>query len=132
MTYHEPGFEALGILPKVRLLTGPTPIEKCERLKAALPGSPNLYIKRDDFTSYLVGGNKIRKLEYTMADALDKKATAIITIGSVHSNHARITAMVARRMGLRCVLVLNGGTEDNPTGNNLIMKLLMGVEIIPV
>ena len=113
------------------MLTGPTPIERCDRLQAALPGAPRLFIKRDDFTSYLVGGNKIRKLEYTMADVLEKRATAVVTIGSVRSNHARITAMVARRLGLRCVLVLNGGSEDSPAGNHLIMKLL-GVEIVPV
>jgi D-cysteine desulfhydrase len=66
-----------------------------------------------------------------MADVLAKNATAVITIGSVRSNHARITAMVARRLGLRCVLVLNGNSKDNPAGNHLIMKML-GVEIVPV
>ncbi len=131
MTHHNTGFESFRRLPKVRLLTGPTPIEKCDRLKAAFPSGPNLYIKRDDFTSYLVGGNKIRKLEYTMADVLEKKASAVVTIGSVRSNHARITAMVTCRLGLRCVLVLNGNSEDNPAGNHLIMKML-GVEIVPV
>lgn len=131
MKHPDSGFEPFRHLPKVRLLTGPTPIEKCDRLKAALPGCPNLYIKRDDFTSYLVGGNKIRKLEYSMADVLQQKATAVITVGSVRSNHARITAMVARRWGLRCILVLNGNYEDKPSGNSLIMKLL-GVEIVPV
>ncbi len=131
MTPQAEGFASFNVLPRVRLLTGPTPIEPCPRLAAALPGGPRLYIKRDDFTSYLVGGNKIRKLEYTMAAVLAERATAVVTVGSVRSNHARITAMVARRMGLRCVLVLNGGSEDSPAGNHLIMKLL-GVEIVPI
>ncbi len=131
MKHFETGFETLRRLPKVPLISGPTPIETCDRLKAVLPGCPRLFIKRDDFTSYLVGGNKIRKLEYTMADVRAKKATAVVTIGSVRSNHARITAMVARRLGLRCVLVLNGDSEDSPTGNQLIVRLL-GVEIVRV
>lgn len=127
----ETGFESIRRLPKVRLMSGPTQIETCDRLKEALPGSPRLFIKRDDNTSYLVGGNKIRKLEYTMADVREKKATAVVTVGSVRSNHARITAMVARRLGLRCVLVLNGDSEDKPTGNHLIMKFL-DVEVVRV
>lgn len=118
-------------VPSTRLLTGPTPIEPCDRLKAILPSGPNLFIKRDDFTTYLVGGNKVRKLEYTMAQVLRLGATAVITVGSFQSNHARITAMVARRLGLKCYLVLNGNGEVRPSGNYLISKML-GVDIVPV
>ena len=123
--------EIFRALPRIPLLTCPTPIETCDRLKAVLPSAPNLFIKRDDFSTYLVGGNKVRKLEFTMARALGLGATAVITVGSFQSNHARITAMVARRLGLKCHLVLNGNGEDKPSGNFLISKML-GVDVIPV
>lgn len=118
-------------IPRIRLVGAPTPIERCDRLRAELPSSPGIYIKRDDFMTYLVGGNKVRKLEYTMADVLRQGATAIVTVGSFQSNHARITAMVARRLGLKCFLILNGDPSPRPTGNYLIMRAL-GIEIIPV
>jgi D-cysteine desulfhydrase len=118
-------------IPRIGLLGAPTPIEPCRRFQAELAAGPNIYIKRDDFTTYLVGGNKVRKLEYTMAEVLGQGATAVVTVGSFHSNHARITAMVARRFGLKCFLVLNGDASARPTGNYLITKTL-GIEIVPV
>jgi D-cysteine desulfhydrase family pyridoxal phosphate-dependent enzyme len=105
-----------------------TPLEKCERLRAAIPGAPHLYIKRDDCLGYLVGGNKLRKLEYVMADARRRQATTVLTVGGTTSNHARVTAMVACRLGLRCHLILNGQPTANPTGNLRIDKLL-GVDV---
>ncbi len=118
-------------IPHVRLLAGPTPIETCDRLRAVFPGAPKLYIKRDDYTTYLVGGNKVRKLEYSLAEAGRLGATSVITVGSFLSNHARITAMAARRLGLKCTLVLNGDVPARPTGNYLLSKLL-GVDIVRV
>jgi len=78
-----------------------------------------------------VGGNKVRKLEYIMADVARKKATAVVTIGSLQSNHARVTAMVARRLGLKCALVLNGNIPEEPRANFFLNKLL-GIEVFPV
>lgn len=115
-------------IPRLNRITFHTPIRECDRLRDQIPESPHIYIKRDDHTDYLVGGNKLRKLEFTMADALEKKATTILTIGSVHSNHARITAMVSKRLGLNCVLVLNGDGSREAKGNLYISKLL-GAEI---
>ncbi|MBM3420917.1 MAG: D-cysteine desulfhydrase family protein [Bacteroidetes bacterium] len=76
----------------------------------------------------MVWGNKLRKLEYSLARAKELKADTIITCGAVQSNHARTTAMVARRIGLKCVLVLNGEEPAEPRRNYLISRL-MGVEI---
>ena len=105
-----------------------TPIERIDRLRRLIPGAPHLYIKRDDLTGYCGGGNKLRKLEYTMADARAKGATTVITTGSITSNLARTAALVARRMGLKCVLVLNGGDPQKARANARITDLL-GVEV---
>jgi L-cysteate sulfo-lyase len=113
---------------RIKLVNLFTQIEKCERLSKQIQGAPNIFIKRDDCTGYLVGGNKLRKLEYVMADVLDKKATTVITVGGIQSNHARITAMVARRLGLNCHLILNGEAQREPRANFHLDKL-MGVEI---
>ncbi len=119
-------------IPCLRLANRPTPIETCPFLKACLQSSPNIYIKRDDYIGYLVGGNKVRKLEYMMADAVEQKTTAVLTVGSVQSNHARTTAMVARRFGLKCELILNGDPPDPPCGNYLInRKLEIPIHLIP-
>ena len=115
-------------IPRLQLAPLDTPIEPMQRLSAALPGSPKLFIKRDDFIGPLVWGNKLRKLEYSFAKALELGATTVITCGAVQSNHARTTAMVAGRLGIKCILVLNGEEPGVPTKNYLISKL-MGVEI---
>ena len=105
-----------------------TPIERADRLRQLIPGAPHIYIKRDDLTGYFGGGNKLRKLEYVMADALTQGATTVITTGSITSNLARTTALVARRLGLKCVLVLNGGDPKTARANARISDLL-GVEV---
>lgn len=115
-------------LPRIPLIMPSSPIERCVRLRAAIAGCPDLYVKRDDQQPFLCGGNKLRKLEYVMADVLKKKATIVLTTGGIQSNHARITAMVARRMGLKCVLVLNGEEAPAPRGNFLLNRLL-GAEV---
>lgn len=101
-----------------------TPIEKCDRLASLFPEGPELYIKRDDFIGSLVWGNKLRKLEFSLADAINKGADTIITCGGVQSNHSRITAQLSKRLGLDCVLVQNGEPEEIPTGNHKINRLL--------
>jgi D-cysteine desulfhydrase len=86
----------------------PTPIEELPRLRQALgKHCPRIYIKRDDFTGAGFGGNKVRKLEYVLAQAIQDKAQAAITIGGEKSNHARVTAALCARLGLRCILVLS-------------------------
>jgi D-cysteine desulfhydrase family pyridoxal phosphate-dependent enzyme len=111
-------------IEKVGLAPLLTPIEKCERLREAIEGAPHIYVKRDDYLGFLCGGNKLRKLEYVMAEVRKKRASTVVTVGSVQSNHARVLAMVCRRLGLDCVLVLNGEQPQPPTGNAYINSLL--------
>jgi D-cysteine desulfhydrase len=111
-------------LPRLRLANLSTPIEPARRLRQLFPGGPEIFIKRDDLTGYFGGGNKLRKLEYVMADALAKGATTVITNGSITSNLARTTALVARRLGLKCVLVLNNGDPKSARANSRIAELL--------
>src|ERR687893_2393173 len=85
----------------------PTPLEPAPRLAAAL-GLQELWIKRDDLIGLGGGGNKVRKLQYSCAEALAAGATTLVTTGAPQSNHARLTAAAAARLGLRCVLVLAG------------------------
>ena len=101
-----------------------TPIERADRLRRLIPGAPQLSVKRDDLTGYFGGGNKLRKLEYTMADALAQGATTVITTGSITSNLARTTALTARRLGLKCALVLNGLDPQRARTNFRVAELL--------
>ena len=119
-------------IPRLSLAPLNTPIEKLDRLSAAIKGAPNLFIKRDDFIGQLVWGNKLRKLEYTIAHALSIRADTLITCGAIQSNHARITAQVAKRLGLDCILVLNGTEPEIDTGNYRIIKLMnTRVNLVP-
>ncbi|MCB2297558.1 D-cysteine desulfhydrase family protein [Clostridium tagluense] len=105
----------------------PTRIEKLERLSQKLAG-PNIYIKRDDQTGTEVSGNKIRKLEFSVKEALNQGCDVLITCGGIQSNHCRATAAVASRLGMKSVLVLRGDSETELDGNLFIDKLL-GAEI---
>ena len=99
------------------------------RLAARLGlGADDLWIKRDDLVGLGGGGNKVRKLEYSCAQALAAGATTIITTGAAQSNHARLTAAAAARLGLECVLVLHGTAPDEVLGN-LILDVLAGARI---
>src|SRR5687768_4568319 len=111
-------------LKRLRLTNFSTPIERADRLRALIPGAPHIYIKRDDLSGYFGGGNKLRKLEYVMADALAKGATTVVTTGSITSNLARTTAAVARRLGLKCELILNGGDPKSARANSRVAELL--------
>ena len=111
-------------IPRFRLVNLNTPIERMDRLRQAIPGAPQLWIKRDDLTGYLGGGNKLRKLEYVVADALARGATTIVTTGSITSNLARTTALIARRLGLKCELILSGGDPKAAHANWRIAELL--------
>lgn len=109
----------------------PTPIHPLRRLSAELDG-PEIYVKRDDLTGLSISGNKIRKLEFTTADALAKGADTLITCGGPQSNHARATAAVAARLGLKCHLVLGGPPEPVPDGNLFLDMLFQAaVTFVP-
>ena len=95
----------LSQFPRVSLAHLPTPLEHLPRLSDHL-GGPRIYVKRDDCTGLATGGNKTRKLEYSMGEALQKGADTIITVGAVQSNHVRQTAAAACKLGLNCEILL--------------------------
>jgi len=98
------------------------------RLRSALGGGPRLLVKRDDAIPFAFGGNKVRKMRLVAADALSRQADTLITCGGVQSNHARVTAAAAAKLGLKCILVANGQRQERPTANALLASLL-GAEI---
>ena len=112
-------------LLRFHLANLPTPLERMERLSKAIKG-PEIWIKRDDETGLATGGNKTRKLEMLIADALAQGAGVVLTAGGVQSNHCRQTAAAAARAGLDCVLVLRGEAlpREQWTGNLLLDDLL--------
>jgi L-cysteate sulfo-lyase len=117
---------------RVGFATLPTPLQEARRLRAALGGRhrcPRILIKRDDLTGLAFGGNKARKLEFILADALKKGATAVVTSGAVQSNHARMTAAAARVVGLKAVLVLTSKVERPSVQGNLLLDYLLGAEV---
>lgn len=101
----------------------PTPIEELKSLSREL-GGPKLLIKRDDQTGLALGGNKTRKLEFLVGQALEQGADTLVTAGAAQSNHCRQTAAAAARAGLRCELLLNGTRPELPNGNLLLDELL--------
>jgi L-cysteate sulfo-lyase len=101
----------------------PTPIEELKSLSQQL-GGPELLIKRDDQTGLALGGNKTRKLEFLVGQALEQGADTLVTAGAAQSNHCRQTAAAAARAGLRCELLLNGTKPEFPNGNVLLDELL--------
>ncbi|MGD9044632.1 MAG: D-cysteine desulfhydrase [Desulfobacterales bacterium] len=117
-----------------RYTEGRTPIEKLSRLSTEL-GGPTIYMKRDDLLGLAGGGNKTRKLEFLVAEALDQGADTLITCGAVQSNHCRLTLAAAVKEGLKCRLVLEervpGSYNPESGGNNFLFRL-MGVEKIKV
>lgn len=118
----------LSSIPRVSIAPLDTPVERCDRLRLAVPGMPEVYVKHDDYIGSLVWGNKVRKLEYCYAEAQRLGAGTILTCGGIQSNHARITAQTAGRFGFEVVLVLNGVIPAKPTANLLINRK-MGVSI---
>ena len=117
-------------IPRLRLGVYPTPIEEMARLRKALGGGPRLFIKRDDYTGPGFGGNKVRKLEYVFAEAQSTGVDTVLTIGNIRSNHARVTAAIAARLGIACHLILNGSADDVPASRYL--SELYGAIIHPV
>lgn len=110
----------LASVPAVALARYPTPVEEMSRLREALGGGPRLLVKRDDAIPFGFGGNKVRKIELVAAEAIAEGADTLITTGGVQSNHCRATAAAAARLGLDCVLVLNGARPDIVRANTLL------------
>ncbi|NLL80839.1 MAG: D-cysteine desulfhydrase family protein [Tissierellia bacterium] len=110
---------------KINLANLPTRIVKLE--KTSKRYNKNIYLKRDDFTGTEVSGNKVRKLEYAMAEALNNECDAIITTGALQSNHCRATAAVCAELGLECYLILMG--EPNEIEGNLFLDYFLGANI---
>ena len=114
-------------IPRIPLATLPTPLDKAERLAAKI-GLKELFIKRDDLTGLAGGGSKARKLEYDFAAILGGGYDVVITTGGIQSNHARMTAAAARKLGLDIKLVLGGPDFKIPKGN-LLLDVLFDAEI---
>ncbi|WP_411682098.1 D-cysteine desulfhydrase family protein [Clostridium thailandense] len=112
---------------RISIANLPTKIEKMGKLSKKL-GGPDIYIKRDDQTGIEVSGNKIRKLEFTVKEAVDKDCNLLITCGGIQSNHCRATAAIAAKLGLNSCLVLKGNSGTELDGNLFLDKLL-GAEI---
>ncbi len=109
-------------LPRFNLAEFPTPIQHLGILTKKYSG-PAIYIKRDDLTSLGMGGNKTRKLEFLVGEALERGRDTLVTAGGIQSNHCRLTAAAARKTGLDCHLVLNGIEPKIPNGNLLLDKI---------
>ena len=124
----------LAKFPRRRYTGGPTAIEKLGRLSESLRG-PAIYMKRDDLLGLAGGGNKTRKLEFLVAEALAQEADTLITCGAIQSNHCRLTLAAAVKEGLKCRLVLEervpGSYNPDAGGNNFLFRLL-GVEKVTV
>jgi L-cysteate sulfo-lyase len=122
----------LSRFPRVKICHAPTPLEFMPNLTKHL-GGPQLWIKRDDCTGVATGGNKNRKLEFLMGEALAQGATHIVTQGAVQSNHVRQTVAVAAKLGLKCTALLEHRVQTNDSdyndGGNVLLDRLMGATI---
>src|SRR5713226_2075731 len=119
---------ALARVPAIRFAPQPTPVEALPRLAAMIGAGPRLFVKRDDAIPFAFGGNKVRKLAFVAARAQADGADTLITAGGVQSNHARVTAAVAAKLGCRAVLVVNGTPPPHATAN-LLLDRLLGAEV---
>ena len=122
----------LSRFPRVSLAHLPTPLEHLPRLSEHL-GGPQIYVKRDDCTGLATGGNKTRKLEFSMAAALQQGADTIVTVGAVQSNHVRQTAAAACKLGLRCEVLLehriDEPSDDYLNSGNVLLDRIYGANI---
>ena len=119
---------SLAAIPVIRT---PSAVHELAGLRRALGGGPRILIKRDDGIGFAFGGNKVRKMALVAAAALQEGADTLITCGGRQSNHARVTAIIAAHLGLRCILVLNADDESaaRPPTGNLLLDTLAGAEI---
>tara|TARA_Y100000590_G_scaffold252891_1_gene284026 strand:+ start:50 stop:1030 length:981 start_codon:yes stop_codon:yes gene_type:complete len=117
---------------RIKLGHFPTPIEHLRNITKYL-GGPNIFIKRDDCTGLATGGNKTRKLEFLIPDAIKNKAELIVTVGAIQSNHARQTAAACALMGLKCLIILeqrlNNAPESYMSSGNVFLDKLFGADV---
>ena len=133
------GTEALAnldALPRLPLAVEPTPLQRLEGLERVLASElgrevPRILAKLDAYTGFGLGGNKVRKLEYVLAAERLEGITHLVTAGGVQSNHCRVTAAAAARLGLGCVLVVNGEAPTHPRGNARLHRMF-GAEVLTV
>jgi L-cysteate sulfo-lyase len=122
----------LNKFPRVSLAHLPTPLELMPRLSKHL-GGPDIYVKRDDCTGLATGGNKTRKLEFSMGEALAQGADTVVTVGAVQSNHVRQTAAAACKLGLACEVLLEHRVEDPSetyaTSGNVFLDRVFGANL---
>ena len=118
--------KSLADFPRVKLGLFPTPIHRLDRVSSLL--HTNVYIKRDDLTGVGLGGNKVRKLEFLLADAQQKGAGLVFTTGGAQSNHAMLTAAAAGKLGMKAILILKQRGVTERLGNQLL-EHLMGTEV---
>ena len=119
--------------PRIRLGHFPTPIESLQNITKDL-GGPKIFIKRDDCTGLATGGNKTRKLEFIMPDAIKNKADLVVTVGAIQSNHARQTAAACAILGIKCLIVLEQRLANAPesymNSGNIFLNKIFGAEMI--
>ena len=117
---------------RIKLGHFPTPIEYLKNITKYL-GGPNIFIKRDDCTGLATGGNKTRKLEFLIPEAIKNKAELVVTVGAVQSNHARQTAAACALVGLKCLIILEQRLKDPPESymksGNVFLDKIFGAEI---
>ena len=110
----------------------PTPLHPLDRLSEEL-GGPRIWLKRDDNTGLATGGNKTRKLEYLIGEAISQQATTVVTFGAIQSNHARQTAAACARYGLECHVILSRRVPSNATnyesGGNVLLNQFLGAQV---
>jgi D-cysteine desulfhydrase len=117
--------ELRGKIPWVNLETSPSPVQRLENL-----GHDDLWIKRDDVVSSVYGGNKVRKLEFVLADAIERRQRRVVTIGAIGTNHGLATAIFCRRMGLDCTLLLFDQPVTSYVRRNLLLAHGHGAELV--
>ena len=118
-------------LPRVPFAHLPTPLEEMPRLREALgPRAPRLLVKRDDLTGFALGGNKVRHLEYRLADIRAHGADTIIVANVAQSNHARLHAALAARFGLTTYILKIPSHKDTPVNGNLLLDHIVGARIV--
>src|SRR3954470_21329390 len=113
---------------RINLAQLPTPIVELKQIAREL-GVPKIVMKRDDLTGLEVSGNKVRKLEYVVADALAKGCDTLLTHGGFQSNHCRATAAIGARLGLRVRLILRSPEQNPPNDGNLFLDRLLGAHV---
>lgn len=123
--------EALARVPREQVASLPTPLEEVPRLRAALgPNAPRIFIKRDDLTGLAFGGNKVRHLEFRLADMRAKGCDALVVTNVAQSNHARLHTALAAKYGMEAYIIKIPSPKDEPVNGNLLLDHIMGATII--